>query len=313
MPNPVYLYVLGSLVVACSVKVPRLPVKGESLAASAFTVEIGGKGFNLALGSLRLGADVRGLLPCGDDLFGELARRGVEAAGLSPDMVRRFAGATGSGIGFAEPGGDNALAIFAGANRLPAAADIREEESVIAGAAMVLAQFELGDAAIAEGFAIARAAGVPTLLNPSPYRPISAEILARTSILVVNEVEAADLARQAGLDAPSQTEGWHSAFPVLAKAMRDQGIGTLVVTLGGDGVLAGNGGEPLYQAAFRVKAIDALGAGDAFTAGLAVSLSEGRPMRDALRRGAACGALAVVKLGVYEALPWRAEMEALIA
>ena len=52
---PMQVFVVGSFVVACSVKVARLPRAGESLAASAFVAEPGGKGFNLALALHRLG------------------------------------------------------------------------------------------------------------------------------------------------------------------------------------------------------------------------------------------------------------------
>ncbi|CAN5366539.1 ribokinase [soil metagenome] len=308
-----YLYVLGSLVIACTAKVARLPVKGESLAATAFHLETGGKGFNLAFGAYRLGATVRGILPRGDDFLGDFAARSVAACGLSPDMTRIFPGQTGSGIGFTDAAGDNALAIFAGANALPRAGDIRKDAADIAGAALVLAQFELCDTAIAEGFSIARAAGVPTLLNPSPFRPIPADILSATSIILVNEIEAADLARDLGIAPAGTAAMWIEAAPNLADALRARGPEVLVVTLGDQGVVAVQEGcAPHYQPAFPVSALDALGAGDAFTAGFAVSLVEGRPFEDAVRRGAACGALAVTKFGVSDALPAEAEVEALM-
>jgi ribokinase len=314
MPNPPYVYILGSLVVACSAKVPRLPVEGESLAASAFTLEIGGKGFNLALGATRLGGAVRGLLPYGDDLLGDIVELIVAESGIPGDMLRQFPGKTGSGIGFADSGGHNTLAIFAGVNQSPMADHIQADKDAISGAALVAAQFELGDAAICEGFAIARSAGVATLLNPSPFRPIPPGILSSTSIMLVNEIEAADLAGQLGIAAPENAVNWARILPDLAAALSQHGPDTLIVTLGEDGVLAISGDEPqLFQAAFRVKAVDALGAGDAFAAGFATSLVEGRPLAEALRRGSACGALAATKLGVYDALPGLNEVEALIA
>jgi len=112
------VFILGSFVVACSAKVPRLPRPGESLRADAFTVEAGGKGFNLAVGARRLGATVDGLVAVGNDFFSQLAAPALTRAGLSPEMVRRYEGTTGSGIGFTDADGENCLAVFPGANRL---------------------------------------------------------------------------------------------------------------------------------------------------------------------------------------------------
>src|SRR5579859_1532447 len=96
------IFVLGSFVAACSAKVEHLPRPGESLRAQAFTLEPGGKGFNLAVGARRLGAAVDGVLAVGDDFFSQLARPALVNAGLSTDMLRTHKGATGSGIGFTD-------------------------------------------------------------------------------------------------------------------------------------------------------------------------------------------------------------------
>jgi ribokinase len=87
----------------------------------------------------------------------------------------------------------------------------------------------------------------------------------------------------------------------------------VVITLGPEGaLLCRRDGPPLHQPAFRVDVVDTLGAGDAFAAGLAVSLVEGRTWEEALRRAAACGALATRRLGVFDALPSRAELDAFL-
>ncbi len=69
----------------------------------------------------------------------------------------------------------------------------------------------------------------------------------------------------------------------------------------------------MHQPGFEVVAMDSLGAGDAFTAGFAVSLMEGRSLAECLRRGAGCGAITVQKLGVFDALPTRRELERFLA
>jgi ribokinase len=305
------VFVLGSFVAACSAKVERLPRPGESLRAQAFTLEAGGAGFNLAVGARRLGASVDGVLAVGDDFFSQLAAPALANAGLSTNMLRTFRGATGSGIGFTDAAGENCLAVFPGANLSLSAADMRAAGDAIARAQLVLAQFEIGDEPIAEAFYLAREAGALTLLNPSPYRDVLPDILVQTSILVLNRVEALHMGSALGLiDAESDASVDSDALQSLARRLRDVGPETVVITLGADGALACRGdGMLLHQPAFVIEVIDTLGAGDAFSAALAVSLAEGRPFAQCLQRAAACGALATRRLGVLEALPERAELE----
>jgi len=298
-----YVFVLGSFVAACSAKVERFPLPGESLAARTFTLEAGGKGFNLMVGARRLGVAVDGLLAVGDDFFSGLAIPALEREGLAASMLRRHAGQTGSGIGFAAPDGENCLAVYAGANLLLSADDARGCAASIRGAAMVLAQFEIADEPILEAFRIAREAGVPTLLNPSPFRAPSEELLSSATILVMNKVEAEAMAGVRGLSDVADLAS-------SARALLALGPELVVTTLGADGAAAWSRGETLRQPAFPARSIDTLGAGDAFTAGLAVLLARGRPLAEALRFAAACGALATEKLGVLAALPTAREAHA---
>jgi ribokinase len=62
-----------------------------------------------------------------------------------------------------------------------------------------------------------------------------------------------------------------------------------------------------------VKPVDAVAAGDAFSAALAVALSEGTPFLEACRFANAAGACAVTRLGAQPSLPTRREIEAMLA
>jgi ribokinase len=304
MTEPAPIFVLGSFVAACSAKVARLPSPGESQAAEAFTLEAGGKGFNLAVGARRLGADVDGLLAIGDDLFAQIAAPALARAGLPESMLRRFDGPTGSGVGFTDARGENCLAVFPGANLRLSAAEVRDVADAVRQAELVLAQFEIGDAPIVEAFELAHMIGVKTLLNPSPFRAIDPKILTHCTILVLNRVEAL-----AALGLKEERVGPEAMRDHAAQLMA-LGPEVVVVTLGADGaLLCRRDAAPLYQPAFRVETVDTLGAGDAFAAGLAVSLVDGHGWALALRRAAACGALATRRLGVFDALPTREELE----
>lgn len=305
------IFVLGSFVIACSAKVAQFPRSGESLRAESVTVEPGGKGFNLALGAARLDVGVDGLLAVGDDLLSVFAEPALENARLPAAMLTRFAGKTGSGIGFTDATGENCLAVDPGVNLDLAASHVRAVRQQVLGARFVLAQFEIADAPILEAFSLASEAGARTLLNPSPFRPIPAALLAVSSILVVNAVEAEALAAALapGLALAVDPEDL-DGLAALARALFAHGPDTLVVTLGAAGAIAFRSGhEPVRQPACVVDTVDTLGAGDAFTAGFVASLALGYDFPVALRRGVACGALATQRLGVSAALPTADELE----
>jgi len=302
------LFVLGSFVVACCAKVARLPMAGESLAAEAFTIEAGGKGFNLALGARRLGAAVDGVFAIGDDPLSGLAEPAFREAGLSTAMLTRHPGQTGSGVGFTDAAGETCLAVFPGANGRLGAADVAARAEPIRSARIVLATFEIADEPIEAAFALAHEAGRTTLLNPSPFRSPTPSLLRRTSILVVNQTEAAHLAATFGA-LPPDGERPEARYGPLARSLHAVGPRTLVVTLGGEGAVAFRAGEPtLLRRAFPARVVDTLGAGDAFTAGFCTGLAGGSSFEEALRRAAACGALATERLGVRHALPTAAAL-----
>ena len=310
MPPTARLFVLGSFVQACCAEVARLPVPGECLRATRFTAEPGGKGFNVAVAARRQGADVDCLVAIGTDGFGALAEAAFESAGLATRLIRRYPVPTGAGVGMIGPDGETLVAVAPGANMSLSLDDVQAVEADIAAADVVTAQFEIAEAPIIEAFAIARRAGCQTILNPSPFHLPGDLLLAATSAIVANEQEARELAVALGISAgPMSCEG----VADLGAALFARGPDLLVVTLGAQGALALARGTaaPLRQPAFRVAAIDTLGAGDAFFAALAVALAQGRPLHEAMRRAAAAGALVATRAGVFEALPRTGEIDAL--
>ncbi|MGU3383363.1 ribokinase [Methylobacterium sp. D53M] len=293
------LFVVGSFVIACSVKVARLPQAGESLDGLAFLAEPGGKGFNLALAAHQLGVEVDGLFAVGTDVFSPMVRATFARVGFAEDMLVPHAGSTGAGVAFVDAAGENCLAVCLGANLALGAEDVRAVAARLERADLVAATFESPDASIRAAFALARQAGIPTLLNPSPMRPIDPAILADTAILVVNAVEAADL----GLGTPDAIADATEATPAIA-ALLSGGLELLVVTLGERGAVAFRPDWPtLRQPAFAVAAVDTVGAGDGFTAGLIAGLLAGEPLDATLRQAAACGALTTCQFGAFEAFP----------
>jgi tagatose 6-phosphate kinase len=66
--------------------------------------------------------------------------------------------------------------------------------------------------------------------------------------------------------------------------------GLLVITMGKSGAIAGDGTSVWRVAAPAVQAVNPIGSGDAFAAGMAVAIARGRPVEDQLRLATACAA-----------------------
>ena len=96
-----------------------------------------------------------------------------------------------------------------------------------------------------------------------------------------------------------------------AEALLQRGVGAAIVKMGRDGVYYASKSEQGCVPAFEVEVRDTVAAGDAFGAALTVALSEGMGLEDAVRFGAAAGALAVSRSGAQEAMPHRKEVDSL--
>lgn len=99
----------------------------------------------------------------------------------------------------------------------------------------------------------------------------------------------------------------------IAAFYLDQGVKLVTVKLGPEGAYYRSESEEGFVEGFRVKAVDTVGAGDGFAVGLISGILDGLPVKDAVRRGNAIGALAVTAPGDMEGLPTRSQLEAFMS
>lgn len=280
-----------------TVETERLPTPGATVLGAALRTAFGGKGANQAVAAARLGAEVRMAARLGADAAGEALLSALLRAGVDTGAVARDPRApTGVALIVVDRAGQNLIAVAPGANGRLSPRDITPALADLTPADVVLAQLEVPIAAVLAAFRAARRSGAATLLNAAPALPASAlaALLRLTTVLVVNEGEAAALA-----GAP--VEGW-SAARAAAGALLHLGPTLVVVTRGAAGALALTAGDEIVQPAFAVRAVDATAAGDAFCGALATWY--GRvPLAEALALAAAAGALATTRRGAQPSLP----------
>ena len=283
-------------------RTPRLPQAGETLSAQWLHIGMGGKGANQAVAASRLGAEVALVACVGVDAFGDEAVRRYQVEGLDTSSVRRDRNSpTGTAAIFVDDDAENCIVIVPGANASLSASDVRAASAAIQQSDALLCQLETSVEATLEAFAIARAAGKLTILTPAPVAELPEVLLHHCDVCVPNRSEMEFLS-----GSPLQSLEQAQA---AATSLRARGVKSVVVTLGADGCLLLDDHGAMHISAPLVKAVDTTGAGDAFTAALAVALAEGASLRDAARRASLVAALAVTRIGTQAAFPTQAEVE----
>ena len=286
------IVVIGSsntdLVVRCS----RLPAAGETIAGGTFTQHAGGKGANQAVAAARAGAKVCFVGACGDDPYGKAARAALRAEKID---VRSFTTVDSMPSGVAlifvsEKTGENSIAVARSANDKVSAAQVEGVSATIARSDLVLAQLEVPLEAVQAAASVAARFGVPFLLNPAPAQKLPRILLRQVHTLTPNETEAELLTGLAD-------------YKPAARELLRRGCRNVVVTLGAKGAwVCGEDGEALVRAP-RVRAVDSVGAGDCFTAWLAVGLAEGLPLFKSAARATEAAAIAVTRAGAQSGMP----------
>ncbi|TIQ28990.1 MAG: ribokinase [Mesorhizobium sp.] len=294
------IIVIGSINLDLIANVDRLPAPGETVRGSGFTTAPGGKGANQALAAARAGAKVRMVGAVGKDNFATEALALLRDGKIDLSGVGETFASTGTALIMVADDGENVIAVVPGANDSVVTGDL--SKAFMKKGDVVLLQQEIPLQTVDAALDAARAAGAVTVLNTAPFRGEAAAFLGKADYVVANETEF-DLYGEAlslsGRDRPARMRDY------AGKTGR-----TIVVTLGGDGVLAATPADLLMVPALKITPVDSVGAGDTFCGYFAAGLSSGLPLDQALARAAAAGSLACLKPGAQPAIPLAKEVDA---
>lgn len=306
-PKGPTLCVLGSVNMDLVVRTPRLPRPGETILGGPFEEHPGGKGANQAVAAARMGARVSFIGAVGEDAYGSALRGALEAEGIDTGRLATRAGArTGVGLIAVAADGENSIIVASGANHTVTEAEVGAARDALFSADALLMQLETGVESVLAGAALAREVGTLVILNAAPAAELPRALLAMVDVLIVNEEEGAALSRGSGI--------------AVSGGLSGLGVQTVVMTLGAAGVRYWHGRAEGDVAAYRVEAVDTVGAGDAFVGAFAtrwcelmgVGALDEAGVRDAMCWGAAAGALAATKRGAIPSLPRRGEVVGLL-
>ncbi|HEX7472028.1 MAG TPA: sugar kinase [Candidatus Limnocylindrales bacterium] len=286
------------------------PVFGEvERLVGSIGMTVGSSSAIFACGAARVGLRVAFVGVAGDDPFGRfmleaMAARGIDVSACTLDTTR----STGATV-ILTSGRDRAILTAMGTI---GAMEVDAVPEAMLGRARHLHSscFYLQDTSrerLPAFMAAARARGITTSFDTN-WDPADrweggvADMLRACDVFLPNEAEARRIARRDDVE---------EAARELARigATGRAGDGPVVaVKLGSKGALAvGPDGEIVRTPALPVAPVDTTGAGDSFDAGFLRAWLDDRPIADALRLGAVCGALSTLRAGGVDGQPTYAE------
>jgi len=300
--------ILGVFVADTTYRADRSPRMGETILGNSFALGPGGKGSNQAVAAARIGGDVTMITRLGNDAFADMAEQVWKDAGVKSAARRDPSNYTGAAYIFVEEAsGDNAIIICPGAAGDIGTSDIDENATLISSSKVFVTQLEQPLAAAEYGLRLAHSAGVITILNPAPapQQPLTKSILSLCRFITPNETETQELT---GLPVETVGDARKAADELLG-----MGVGTAVITLGGQGALLHSTEQSVHVPAMAAgEVVETTGAGDAFNGGLAVGLAKGLAPIDAVKLGCATAGISVTRPGAAASMPSHQEVEALL-
>ncbi len=275
---------LGSINADNIYQVPHLPGPGETLAASRFHQGLGGKGANMSVAAARAGARVEHIGAVGPD--GKWAVDRLLEYGVDTHHISLVGVATGHANISVDAAGENNIVLFSGANHFVTDQMIGAALTQASPGDILLMQNETTGQTFAAR--TAKTLGLKVAYAAAPFVVEAiVSIMEKVDLLILNEVEAAQLLEATGKD------------------LTELPIQDIVVTLGSEGCkwVSNKGNSTNKYHAYKVKSVDTTGAGDTFTGYLVAGLDRGMTMPDAIDLALKAGALMVTRHGTADVIP----------
>ncbi|MDJ0516957.1 MAG: ribokinase [Trichodesmium sp. MO_231.B1] len=293
------IIIFGSINIDMITTTPCLPMAGETINGNNFLTAGGGKGANQAVAAARLGIPTKIVGRVGNDSFGQQLLVSLQTANVDiASVVVDESIHTGVAVIAVDASGENSIIVVPGANHRINNTDVERLRNLLVDATVLLLQLEIPVEVAMSAAKVAQEMGVKVILDPAPMPAnFPNDFYDLIDIITPNEIEASQLV---GLAVNNQETATQAAIELCQR-----GVKNAVVKIGDRGVVCATSEETFFQPAFAVEAIDTVAAGDAFNGGLAAALDTGLSLKEAVKWGAAAGALCATKSGAQPAMPDR--------
>ena len=269
---------------------PRLAEKYRATGAS---ISGGGNAANAAVAIARLGGDAHLAARLGDDQIADMILVDLQRDGVDTTLVKRHEDRRSSFSSIYIDGeGERQIMNFRDTD-LPTTGDWMASQSPSKLGA-VLADTRWADGALA-AMEIAKAHGIAGIIDAeAPVLEAEAAVFAASHVAC---------SAQGALDFTGLADVEQAALNA------DQLLpGTVIITDGENGVVMVKDGAPQWFAAFDIKPVDTLGAGDIWHGAFALAIGEGLDEPQAIRFASAAAAIKCQRSGGRDGAPTRQEV-----
>lgn len=295
------IIVIGSSNTDMVIKSKKLPLPGETILGGTFLMNPGGKGANQAVAAARLGGNVTFVTKIGNDMFGS------EAVGLfaSENIDTRYIikdpdNPSGVALIIVDENGENSIVVAPGSNSHLTAYDIEEEvfETVLSDIFIMQLEIPIGTVEFIAQKTSGK--GNRVILNPAPARQLSDDLLSCLFLITPNETEAEQISGIRVIDL--------STAEKAATIIRKKGVKNVIITMGASGAYLQSDGISKMIHVVPVKATDTTAAGDVFNGAIAVAMSEGMDLENAVLFANKAASISVTRMGAQSSAPYRKEI-----
>ncbi|MBM3708808.1 MAG: ribokinase [Actinobacteria bacterium] len=298
--------VIGSINIDLVATMEHFPVPGEVVVCQKFNEYYGGKGANQAVGLGKLGADVSFIGKIGNDKYGDSLLKNLKKNNVKIDNVFKD-NSMHSGISliFIDSKGQNSIAHISGANGNLSLADIMKARGMLHESDIILLQLEIPLDIVFYIIENYSQGDKTIILDPAPFHSIPGNILSRISIMTPNRVEMELLTC---IKIKDKNDSLKASSILL-----DKGVKNVINKLDNYGVLIASKDSNTFLKSIKVNAVDTVGAGDAFNAGLAFGLSHGKNLIESSEIANLIGAISVTRKGAQDSMPDISEIKRFIS
>jgi len=309
MITPSYKFsvcVIGGINIDFISTVKSMPKAGETIVGNDFVVTPGGKGANQAVACGRLGLKTSMIGRVGNDTFADQLISNLNDEKINTDGITKDKNThTGIATIILDENGENSIIQTPGANYLCGDDELNYLKSKISEFDLVVLQSEIPINISLSAAKIAKNANKLVIWDPAPANELPDEAYKYIDYLIPNQTEAQTLS---GLDDVLNDKQALEA----SKIFLDKGVKNVIITMAEQGAFGYNGKESYFiDIPDGIKVIDSVAAGDAFSGGLSLGISEELEFEKLIIYGVLSGSIAVQKSGATDSMPTIKEFNAL--
>jgi ribokinase len=284
------------------IKTEKIPVPGETILGGKFLLNPGGKGANQAVAAARLGGKVTFVTKRGNDLFGNQAvglfmREGIDTQYIVKDPELP----SGVALITVDSKGENSIVVAPGSNGNLLQEDIPLKIFNSGKFGILLLQLEIPLKTVEYSARLASENNIKVILNPAPAQGLTDNLLKYIWLLIPNETETEILSGIKVHDNSSADEA--------TTALQKKGVKNIIITMGEAGAYVKSENFTGMVPGIKVNAVDTTAAGDVFNGAIAVALSEGKDLKEAVAFANKAASISVTRMGAQASAPYRNEVD----